>query len=116
MKAEVVASRKGNLSRCLFESGERIALPSDFLDLMADCTTGTIVLDGDALDPAFFELRTGLAGEILQKVSNYRKRLAILGDFASTPSKALRDFIYESNRTGQVVFAADLESAIELLR
>jgi len=29
----------------------------------------------------FFELRSGLAGDILQKFSNYKVRLAIVGDF-----------------------------------
>ncbi|MCK7528774.1 MAG: DUF4180 domain-containing protein [Ignavibacteriales bacterium] len=29
----------------------------------------------------FFDLKTGIAGEILQKFSTYNVRLAILGDF-----------------------------------
>jgi hypothetical protein len=31
--------------------------------------------------PAFFDLKTRLAGEVLQKFSNYRVRLAIVGNF-----------------------------------
>ncbi len=58
----------------------------------------------------------GLAGDCLRKVSNYRRRLAILGDFSAVGSRALRDFIRESNGTGQVVFAAELEAAAALLR
>jgi len=63
----------------------------------------------------FFDLKTGFAGECLQKVSNYRKRLVFLGDFRDIKSKAFRDFVHESNRTGQVLFASDIESAIEML-
>ncbi len=116
MKHEVIQTEKGELSRCRFETGAAIAGLSDFLDLLGDCPTETLVLDREALHPDFFELRSGLAGELLQKVSNYRRRLVILGDFAELPSKALRDFLYESNRTGKVVFARELEDAVGLLR
>jgi hypothetical protein len=116
MKAEVIESRKGALSRCLLREDERIAQVGDFLDLLADCPTSTLVVDKADLAEAFFDLRSGLAGECLQKVSNYRKRLIVLGEYGEIASKALKDFIYESNRTGKVVFAEDLESAIEMLR
>jgi hypothetical protein len=116
MKTELVASRKGELSRCYQEKGDRIAAPSDFLDLMMSCPTDTIVLVKDCLSADFFDLRSGLAGEILQKVSNYRRRLVVLGEYGGLESRSLRDFIHESNRTGKVVFAPDLEAAIELLR
>ena len=45
-----------------------------------------------------------MAGEILQKFSNYRVRLAIVGDFTPYSSKSIKDFIYESNkkRTNQL--------------
>jgi hypothetical protein len=116
MKVELIATKKGALSFVKLEEAERVGGSADFLDLMGGCQADTIVLGREDLAPAFFKLRTGVAGEILQKVSNYRKRLVVLGDFDGLESRALRDFIYESNRTGQVVFAADLESAIELLR
>jgi hypothetical protein len=104
------------VARCRAEADERIAAVGDFLDLMGNCAADTIVLEREHFDPRFFELRSGLAGEILQKVSNYRKRLVVLGDFSAEKSRALRDFIYESNKTGQVVFAADLAAAERLLR
>lgn len=63
----------------------------------------------------FFDLKTGIAGEILQKFSNYRIRLAIVGDFSMYESKSLRDFIYESNKTGLVSFVESRPLAIELL-
>ena len=107
---------RGGLSRCRFEEGTKIARVTDFLDAMASCPTPTFVMDKHDLAEEFFDLKSGLAGEFLQKVSNYRKRLAILGDYSAIAGKALRDFIYESNRTGQVVFAEDLEGAIDLLK
>jgi hypothetical protein len=59
----------------------------------------------------FFNLTTGLAGEILQKFSNYRMRLAVLGDFSDIESKSLRDFIRESNSRGVINFGGTLEEA-----
>jgi hypothetical protein len=52
------------------------------------------------LDPAFFQLRTGVAGEIVQKFANYRLRLAIVGDIGTeiAASPAFRDFVREANR------------------
>jgi hypothetical protein len=116
MRIEAIELGAKAASRCHPEAAERIGSVGDFLDLMGSCPADTIVLDRGCFDPAFFDLKSGLAGEILQKVSNYRRRLVVLGDFSSETSRALRDFIYESNRTGQVVFAADLEAAAGLLR
>lgn len=65
--------------------------------------------------PEFFDLRTGLAGDILQKFSTYQVRLAIVGDFSRFESKALRDFIYESNNGGRINFVDSLEAALKRL-
>ena len=45
----------------------------------------------------FFILSTGVAGDILQKLMNYRFKAAIYGDYSHYTSKPLRDFIRESN-------------------
>lgn len=77
--------------------------------------TRKIVLHAANLADAFFDLSTGLAGEILQKVSNYGLALAIVGDFASGMSPAMRDFVRESNEYGQVVFVPDAGEGIRRL-
>lgn len=61
----------------------------------------------------FFDLKTKIAGEILQKFSTYRVRLAIVGDFSQYQSKSLKDFIFESNKIGHVYFASSLSEALE---
>lgn len=63
----------------------------------------------------FFDLKTGIAGEILQKFSTYRVRLAIVDDFSKYQSKSLKDFIFESNKMGQVYFLPTLSEALERL-
>jgi hypothetical protein len=81
-----------------------------------DSEPDTLVIAKDNLTGAFFDLKTGVAGDILQKISNYRKRLIILGDFTDLKSKSLNDFIYESNNNGQVIFADEIDKAVRMLR
>jgi hypothetical protein len=90
----------------------------DALDMMANARyqgADSIILRKENLDHAFFDLKTRLAGEILQKFSNYRMILAIVGDFSQFRSKSLNDFITESNRTGRVFFVHSAEVAMNLL-
>jgi hypothetical protein len=56
-----------------------------------------IILHEKNIIPDFFDLKNGMAGEILQKFSNYRVRLAIVGDFIQYTGKSIKDFMYESN-------------------
>ena len=63
----------------------------------------------------FNTLKTGLAGEILQKFINYEVKMAVYGDFSQNKSKALRDFFYECNRGKDFFFAENEEKAMEYL-
>lgn len=74
-----------------------------------------IIVKETNLDPRFFDLRTGIAGEILQKVSNYHKKLAIVGEFEKYDSNALNAFIIECNRGDHIFFVPDVESAMAKL-
>jgi hypothetical protein len=64
----------------------------------------------------FFNLGSGVAGDILQKFSNYRLRLAVIGDFSKFKSKNLNDFFRESNKTGNILFVNTLDEALERFR
>ena len=86
----------------------------DALDLMANADylgARSIIMREHHLTPDFFNLSTRFAGEILQKFTNYQVRLAIVGDFSKYKSKNFKDFIYESNKTGRILFLPDIESA-----
>lgn len=74
-----------------------------------------IVLNEKNITPAFFDLKNGLAGEILQKFSTYRVRLAIVGDFSKYTSQSLTDFIYESNKGKHVNFVNSITEAVQIL-
>jgi len=71
-----------------------------------------IVLQKKNITSSFFDLKSGMAGEILQKFSNFRVRLAIVGDFNLSTSKSLTDFILECNKGKQVNFVRSIEEAI----
>jgi hypothetical protein len=84
------------------------------LDLMADAgyyEARCIILSEMNLKPEFFELRTGMAGELLQKFSQYNVKLAIIGEFEKYQSKSLKAFIVESNRGNQIFFVPDRDTA-----
>lgn len=91
----------------------------DALDLMADCSyignAEKIIIQERNFTPDFFDLKSGIAGEILQKFSNYGVSLAIVGDFSKYTSKSLRDFIYESNKNGRILFVGSENEARERL-
>jgi hypothetical protein len=87
----------------------------DALDLMADVSyngCNRLIVYEKNLNKDFFDLKTKLAGEILQKFSNYHFKLAIIGDFSKYESKSLGDFIRESNRGNMIYFAEDLQTAL----
>ena len=74
-----------------------------------------IIINKAAICKEFFDLSTKIAGEILQKFINYRKRIAIIGDFSIYTSKSLKDFIYECNKGKNIFFTSDVEQAIKRL-
>jgi hypothetical protein len=90
----------------------------DVLDIMANCSfqgARKIIIHEMNVITDFFDLKTGIAGEILQKFSTYNVKLAIVGDFSKYPSKSLRDFIYESNKIGRINFVNTVNQAKEAL-
>lgn len=90
----------------------------DALDLMADIGyqgSNRIILYEKNINPGFFDLKTRIAGDILQKFSNYQVRLAIVGDFSRFPGKSIKDFIFESNKHGHICFVPSLDEAKDRL-
>lgn len=86
----------------------------DLLDIVSDYSIKKVIFRKENINEDFFDLSTGLAGEILQKASNYKLSIGILGDFENVESKSLRDFIYESNHTRQIVFKNSLKSILAI--
>ncbi|WP_439876219.1 DUF4180 domain-containing protein [Bacillus mycoides] len=89
------------------------------LDLMAtvqyEVDSKRIVINKSLISESFFDLKTRLAGDILQKFINYSVKIAIVGDFSMYTSKSLKDFIYECNKGNDIFFLATEQQAIEKL-
>jgi hypothetical protein len=94
--------------------GPPIGAEQDALDLIGE-TYGRgvdlIAVPVARLHPDFLKLRTRMAGGFLQKMQNYGFRFAVVGDISAavTASDSLRDFVYESNKVGQVLFVSSRE-------
>ncbi|MGI6238690.1 MAG: DUF4180 domain-containing protein [Christensenellales bacterium] len=74
-----------------------------------------IIVQKQAIAEDFFDLRTRIAGDVLQKFINYHFKLAIVGDFSGYTSKSLRDFMRESNAGRDIFFVPTKEEAIARL-
>ncbi|GIP56935.1 hypothetical protein J15TS10_07490 [Paenibacillus woosongensis] len=74
-----------------------------------------IVIEKSLISESFFDLKTRLAGEILQKFINYQVKAAIVGDFSMYSSQSLKDFIYECNKGNDIFFLSTEQQALEKL-
>lgn len=83
----------------------------DALDLIGNISPSHIILSAHNFEKDFFDLKTRKLGEILQKFTNYRVKLAVIGSFENA-SGALKDFIYESNKHGDYLFISSLSAAL----
>ncbi|MCR8981119.1 DUF4180 domain-containing protein [Brevibacillus laterosporus] len=116
---EMKIDQKGN-SKVAIISSDSIIINNvnDALDVMANVQYNEcekMLLRKEHLTEDFFDLKTGLAGEVLQKYTNYKMKIAFVGEFKSYNSKSLNDFMYESNKGNQVFFKQTEEEALEAL-
>jgi hypothetical protein len=96
--------------------GVIVATAGDFLTVMFETRrleADRAAIHAENIHPDFFNLRTGLAGELLQKLVNYHLKLAVVGDISAhlEKSEALKALVRESNRGRDVRFVAMVEDA-----
>jgi hypothetical protein len=100
--------------------GPVISTSEDTSDLIGNAwvdNVSVIAMPVERLDPAFFDLPTGIAGEITQKIVNYHLKLAVIGDVsaAAASSQPLADYIWETNRGDHIWFFDDEAGLVEKL-
>ncbi|GAA4437605.1 hypothetical protein GCM10023148_44430 [Actinokineospora soli] len=116
-----VRSLNGVPVLCYSEDAPVLARADDVLESLIPALYGTgverVALPVSRLAPEFFDLSTRVAGEMLQKLVNYRLSVAIVGDIDEhvARSSALADFVRESNRGKHVWFVPDVASLAERL-
>ncbi len=96
----------------------RIVSERDALDLVGLCgehQIHNVLLDGECLDEAFFDLKTGLAGAALLKWSNYFLRVAVILPPERIGTGRFSEFVMETNRGNQFRVFSDKESAVKWL-
>lgn len=98
-----VIEKNGGKYLLLEGEGRRVEAERDAIDLISICAesgTNLLMISSERLSDDFFRLRTGLAGAILQKFTQYGVRLAVVLGETHLQGKFV-DFLAESNR-GQV--------------
>ena len=86
---------------------------NDALDLIGNLSHqgfDKIIIHAKNITPDFFNLKTQIAGNILQKFIQYQMPVLIVGDFSKLESKSLNDFIFESNKGRAINFAPSVSS------
>lgn len=119
MDTEIISHKNDGLTFLEIRSEEQFInnvqdVPDLFGELYGQYYDGIILYERN-ITPDFFDLQTKFAGEILQKFSNYRIRLVIVGDWSKYTSRSLEAFICESNRGKTVNFSSSPTEALELL-
>jgi hypothetical protein len=89
----------------------------DLLGEAYDANPDIIVVPASRLAASFLELRSRVAGEVFQKMEQYSVRLVVMGDVSAqiAASKALHDFVYETNQRGHHMFVPDRDSLLSRL-
>lgn len=99
-------------------AGPVLAKPGDANDFLAEAwaqEADMLAIPSERLGEDFFDLRSGLAGEVGQKFANYRMPLVVIGDLTrwAAQSRALRDYIREANAGSGLWFVGDQAELIE---
>lgn len=117
MKINIQIKNKIQIAEIVSEKIE-LSTEQQAIDIFANAMyqgSSKIILHKKNITECLFDLKTGIAGAIFQKCSNYKVQLAIVGDFSRYKSKSLQDFIRESNRYGQINFVDSIEEAYLVL-
>ncbi len=83
---------------------------ADLLRVAFEAAAGVVACPAGRLDPAFFDLRSGVAGEVLQRFVNYGVVLAVIGPLPAPAltSRAFAALVREANRGTQHWFLPDM--------
>ena len=98
------------------DAGIAIQSFSDISDAMSAClgTAGLILTEND-LGQEFFNLRSGLAGELFQKFINYKVRIAIVLSDPEAYGERFSELAYEHSSHNMIRFVRTQDEAIAWL-
>ena len=114
MKTTALERSSAKILECL----EPIGSAGDALGLVSACVENDatrILLEDRHLPPAFFDLRSGFAGEFIQKLLNYRMQLAVVFSDVSSHGERFEQFVLEARRGRGFRAFDDRDSALAWL-
>ena len=89
---------------------------ADVRDLLeASFGTDGLILDSETLGANFFDLSSGVAGELFQTFNNYRKKLALVVPDASAYSLSFQQLVLEHRNNSSIRFFTDHAEAEQWL-
>lgn len=98
------------------DSAISIRSSSDIADALgASLGAKGLILAETDLAPEFFDLRTGLAGELFQKFINYKVRVAIVLPDPEAYGERFGELAYEHRSHGMIRFVGSKDEAIAWL-
>jgi hypothetical protein len=89
--------------------------PVSIINQCVESGAECLLFDAAALPDAFFDLSTGVAGELLHKLSVYRLPMAAVVPDPESHSDHFRSFMREANRGREVGFFASRQEAVDWL-
>ncbi len=96
----------------------KITSENDALEMVSACGengTDRVIVTYSNLPDDFFNLRTGLAGGVLQKLANYFIKAAVVMPLNLIPPGRFSELVYELNKGWQFRFFDTEEPAIKWL-
>jgi PadR family transcriptional regulator AphA len=101
-----------------FPDGQVLRSDADILDLIVACgeqMCDRLLVHAGLLPTDFYDLKTGLAGNLLQKLVNYRLRCAFILDEEKVGNGRFYEMMIEANRGRQFHFCFNVDDALEWL-
>jgi len=101
-----------------FPDGARISSETDALEAVAACGeygTDKLFIPGESLSESFFDLKSGLAGAVLLKFSNYSIQACVLVQAEMIGHGKFYEFVLETNHGNDFRVFQDREKAINWL-
>ena len=89
--------------------------PRDLAGACFEHGTRALLLDHGALPPAFFDLSSGVAGDLMQRLANYGLRMAAVVPEPRVHAESFQDFAREASAFSQFRFFRTRAEAVQWL-
>jgi PadR family transcriptional regulator, regulatory protein AphA len=118
MEYQIVSLENRNLLECQPDGGVIIDEPAvlDLIGLCGEEEIDAVLLYDSNLPVEFFDLKSGLAGKVLLKLSNYSVRAAVVASPERIGHGRLYEFVLETNRGKEFGVLSNREDALNWMK